>query len=140
MSPEDIFLPAIALILWTLIYTGFLGYYRFKSAKDGSVDPRAFKTYKDTSSFTDTMLKMSNHYDNLLMMPMLFYVVVLMIYATNTVDNVFVGLAWLYVATRFVHSFIHLGKNNPIKRFMPFAAGVIILLVMLLKFAVGIAT
>lgn len=140
MTPEDIFLPAIALILWTLIYTGFLGYYRVKSAKEGVVDPRAFKTYKDTSSFTDTMLKMSNHYDNLLMMPMLFYVLVLMIYTTNTVDSVFVGLAWLYVAARFVHSFIHLGKNNPIKRFMPFAFSIIVLLIMLLRFAVGIAS
>ena len=139
MSNEDIFLPAIALILWTLVFAGFMGYYRVKSAKEGSVDPRAFKTYKDTSSFSETMMKMSNHYDNLLMMPMLFYVLVLMIYATNIVDNIFIGLAWLYVASRFIHSYIHLGRNNPIQRFMPFAAGALILLVMLLKFAIGIA-
>lgn len=139
MSPEDIFLPVIALILWTLVYTGYMGVYRVRSAKEGSVDPRAFKTYADTSSFTDTMRKMSNHYDNLLMMPMLFYVIAIMIYVTKTVDGFLIGCAWLYVATRFVHSFIHLGKNNPIKRFMPFAAGVIILLVMLLKFGIKVA-
>jgi len=140
MSPEDIFLPVIALILWTLVYTGFMGVYRVKSAKAGHVDPRAFKTYADTSSFSDTMRKMSNHYDNLLMMPMLFYVIAMMIYVTKTVDGFFVGCAWLYVALRFIHSFVHLGKNNPIHRFMPFALSAVVLLVMLLRFGVKVAS
>ncbi|MBT8141074.1 MAG: hypothetical protein HKN88_04540 [Gammaproteobacteria bacterium] len=139
-ATEDIFLPAIALILWTLVYAGVMGYYRVRSAKEGKVDPRAFKTYADTSSFTDTMRKMSNHYDNLLMMPMLFYVIVIMVYITDSVDSVFIGLAWIYVGLRFVHSFIHLGRNNPIKRFMPFAGSALVLLIMLLKLAVGLAS
>ena len=140
MSPEDIFLPVIALILWTLVYTFCMGFYRVKSAKEGKVDPRAFKTYTDISSFSDTMRKMSNHYDNLMTMPMLVYVICIMIYVTKTVDGFLIGCAWLYVATRFVHSFIHLGKNNPIKRFMPFALSAIVLLVMLLRFRVKVAS
>ena len=128
------------MILWTLVFTGFLGVYRVRSAKEGKVDPRAFKTYADTSSFSDTMRKMSNHYDNLLMMPTLFYVISIMIYVTKTVDGFFIGCAWLYVLARFVHSFIHLGRNHPLHRFMPFALSVIILLVMLLRFGIKIAS
>ncbi len=139
MSPEDIFLPVIALILWTLVFTFFMGFYRVKSAKDGKVDPRAFKTYADTSSFTDVMRKMSNHYDNLLMMPMLFYVICLMVYVTKTMDGFFIGCAWVYVALRFIHSFVHLGRNHPLHRFLPFGLSAIVLLIMLLRFGIKVA-
>jgi len=140
LSPEDIFLPAIALMLWTFVYTAVMGIYRVKAARDGAVDYRIFKVYRNKEGMTDSMLKMSNHYDNLMTMPILFYVLVIMIYVTQRVNEVFILLAWGYLITRIIHSFIHLGKNHPLKRFFAFGSGVVILLIMLLKWAVSIAT
>jgi len=139
LSTTDIFLPVIALILWTLVYAACMGIYRFRAVKEGAVDPRIFRTYRDKSGMTDTMLKMSNHYDNLLQMPIVFYVVCILIYVTQRVDEVFIVLAWLFLAARVVHSFIHLGKNNTLYRFLSFGISVLILLILLIRWAVKIA-
>jgi len=85
------------------------------------------------------MLKMSNHYNNLLQVPILFYVICILIFVTQRVDEVFIGLAWLFVITRFVHSFIHLGKNNTLHRFLIFGLGVLLLMILLMRWAIGIA-
>lgn len=133
--PEHIFFPVITLILGTLIFTAFMGITRVKGARSGNVDYRIFKVYRNKENMPDTMLKMSNHYDNLMTMPILFYLIVTMIYVTQNVDNAFVFLAWAYVITRLVHSFIHLGQNHPLKRFFAFGAGVMILLAMTIRLA-----
>jgi len=132
---EHIFFPAITLILGTLIFTAFMGITRLKAARSGDVDYRIFKVYRKKENMPDTMLKVSNHYDNLMTMPILFYLIVTMIYVTQNVDNAFVFLAWTYVITRLVHSFIHLVENHPLKRFFAFGTGVIILFAMTIRLA-----
>jgi len=132
---EQIFYPVIALILGTLAFTAMMGLTRLKAARSGHVDYRIFKVYRNKENMPDTMLKISNHYDNLMTMPILFYLIVIMIFVTENVDKAFIILAWSYVATRLVHSFIHLGQNHPLKRFFAFGTGAIILFAMTIKFA-----
>lgn len=132
---EYIFFPMIALMLGTLVFTAIMGITRVKAARSGGVDYRIFKVYRNKENMPDTMLKMSNHYDNLMTMPILFYLIVIMIYVTQNVDKAFVFLAWAFVITRLVHSFIHLGQNHPLKRFFAFGTGVIILFVMTIRLA-----
>jgi len=137
---EHIFLPVITLILGTLVFTAIMGITRLKAARSGTVDYRIFKLYRNRQNMPDTMLKMSNHYDNLMTMPILFYLIVTMIYVTHNVDNIFIILAWVYVATCLVHSFIHLGQNHPLKRFFAFGIGVMVLLAMTIKLAFLLVT
>ena len=66
---------------------------------------------------------------NLLELPMLFYVGSLMFFVTGKVDGVALGVAWTYVALRFVHSAIHLTYNNVRHRLIPFAASNVVLIV-----------
>jgi len=132
---EHIFFPVVALILATLVFTAFMGITRVKAARTGGVDYRIFKVYRNKENMPDRMLKISNHYDNLMTMPVLFYVIAIVIYVTDNVDKAFLILAWLYVLTRIVHSFIHLGKNHPLKRFFAFGIGVMILLAMAIRLA-----
>lgn len=49
---------------------------------------------------------------NLLEVPVLFYVVAFMAYLSGLVNEVTVGLAWAYVALRFVHSGIYFTYNH----------------------------
>ena len=137
---EHIFFPVITLILGTLVFTAMMGITRLKTARSGAVDYRIFKLYLNRQNMPDTMLKMNNHYDNLMTMPILFYLIVTMIYVTHNVDSAFIIMAWIYVATRLVHSFIHLGQNHPLKRFFAFGIGVIVLLAMTLRLALLLAT
>ena len=140
LEPNHIFLPVIALILGTLVFTAIMGITRVKAARSGDVDYRIFKVYRNKENMPDMMLKISNHYDNLMTMPIVFYLVVTIIYVTQNVDNIFIYLAWAYVATRLVHSFIHLGQNHPLKRFFAFGTGVMILLAMTIRLALSLAT
>jgi len=40
LSTNDIFLPVIALLLWTMVFGAFMGIYRFRAVKEGKVHPR----------------------------------------------------------------------------------------------------
>ena len=50
-------------------------------------------------------------------------------------DGVYLGLAWAFVASRYLHSAIQLWRNYVPHRFLAFAAGLLILLIMWLRFA-----
>jgi hypothetical protein len=58
--------------------------------------------------------------------------------ATGRADAVQVGLAWVFVASRYAHSFIHLSYNNVLHRFAAFAIGLLILLAMWVRFGLQV--
>ena len=62
-------------------------------------------------------------YMNLLELPLLFYVACLLMIATGRLDSVQVSLAWLFVATRYVHAVVYIGFNYVPLRFAAFAGG-----------------
>jgi hypothetical protein len=68
----------------------------------------------------------------------LFYLLTVLAIMTRHADVVFVVMAWLFVVTRLVHAYIHTSTNYVPHRFNAFAAGVIVLLVMWIIFAVRI--
>ncbi|MEE8076849.1 MAG: MAPEG family protein [Candidatus Binatia bacterium] len=45
---------------------------------------------------------------NLFELPVLFYAGCIVAFVTGTVDTLLVGTAWLFVLTRYVHSYFHL--------------------------------
>lgn len=51
-----------------------------------------------------------------------------MFYATGRTDEMAVWLAWVYVALRFLHSFIHLTYNNVLHRLSAFAVSNFVLI------------
>jgi len=57
---------------------------------------------------------------------------------TRHADFLFVIMSWLFVLTRLVHTYIHTTSNYVRHRFNAFAAGVLILLIMWIIFAVDI--
>ena len=67
------------------------------------------------------------HVQNHFEVPPLFYVVLLFLYVTGSVTPLSVALAWLYVALRCLHSFIHLGTNDVRRRLQAFAASGLVL-------------
>jgi len=61
------------------------------------------------------------NFADLLEMPLLFYVICLMLYVGHRVDTTFLGLAWVYVALRALHSAVHLSYDNLRHRMALFA-------------------
>jgi len=59
----------------------------------------------------------SDNLRNLFEIPVLFYAVVLYLFARNQVDALYVDVAWLFVAFRAMHSAVHCTFNLVILRF-----------------------
>ncbi len=55
--------------------------------------------------------KASNNYVNLFELPVLFYAVAAFALITRMVDVYMLGLAWVFVLSRVVHSIVHLTTN-----------------------------
>jgi hypothetical protein len=76
------------------------------------------------------------NFADLLEMPVLFYVICLMLFVTNRVTELFLYLAWIYVALRVLHSLIHLTYDNLRQRMALFALSNLVVIVMWVFFFV----
>lgn len=68
-------------------------------------------------------------FNNLVQVPVLFYVVCLLMMVQGQTDSVQVTLAWMFVILRVIHGLILLVWNHVPWRFTSYAAGVITLIV-----------
>jgi hypothetical protein len=82
--------------------------------------------------------QIANAFHNQLETPILFYAVVAFLMITSQVNVVFVVLAWLFVAARLYHAYIHTGPNKQPHRSYAYLAGSFVLLVMWVLFAIRI--
>lgn len=82
--------------------------------------------------------QIANAFHNQLETPMLFYVLAAFLMITSQVDLLFVVLAWLFVAVRLVHAYIHTTSNRQPHRMYCFVLGSGILMLMWVLFALRI--
>ena len=80
----------------------------------------------------------ANTFANQFELPVLFYVLTGLALATRKADLAFVVLAWIFVASRFVHAGVYLTSNHVPHRFWAYAVGFFVLLAMWILFAVRI--
>jgi hypothetical protein len=121
MQPSAIVFPAIAMFFLTSGMIGLLAVRRLTAVRRGEISLAYFKLY-NLGMQPDSLQQIGRHVQNHFEVPPLFYVVVLFLYVTGTVTALTVGLAWVYVALRVVHSLIHLGSNDVNLRFTAFGA------------------
>ncbi len=118
-----------ALLLWT-------GSRRLRAVKARDVRPRDVSMGE--KSWPAPAQQAGNTFSNQFEIPVLFYVLVILAIITRKADLVFVVLSWVFVLTRFAHAGIYLTTNYVPHRFGAYVAGVIILAVMWIVFAVRI--
>jgi hypothetical protein len=81
----------------------------------------------------------ADHYRNLFEMPVFFHALCLALLTTELVGPGIVVAAWVYVALRVVHCWIHLTYNRVRHRMRVFATSTTLLLAMWVAFAVQLA-
>ena len=121
MNQAAILNPVIALAMLTFAVLLLIPYQRFKATfflKQVVVDDFKFGESKNVPPGVSIP---NRNYMNLLEIPMLFYVVCLVMFVTQTVTLVALNLAWAYVALRSVHSVVHLTYNKVVHRLTLFA-------------------
>lgn len=115
MNQTHILFPMICLVL----ITGGMGVAmlaaRYQAVREGNIGIAYFK-YNRGGKPPEYLLKITQHFDNLLETPMLFYLSVIVIHILEKVDLIYIGAAWLYIAARIAHAWIHLTSNNVLQR------------------------
>ena len=75
-------------------------------------------------------MQASDNFKNLFEVPVLFYALCAVLASAQDVSPLFVVGAWVYVALRCIHSFIHLTYNRVTHRFAVYALSTVILLML----------
>lgn len=130
MKPTDIFLPALALMLWTLLVLLQVPIRRFTAYFRQRVGPQDFQ-YGESANVPADVALPNRVFMNLVEVPVLFYALVFIAFSSNQVNAVSVGLAWLYVALRLAHSLIYFTYNHIVHRFAVFAVSNLVVLAMI---------
>ena len=136
MSIQAVLGPVFAQILLTFVLFFWMGRERFAAAGRGEVS--ANRGSPRTFGWPEKAQKVSDCFHHQLELPLLFYALVPLAIISRKADLLFVAMAWVFVALRYVHAFEHTGVNLLKRRFRLFAAGAIVLAAMWLIFALRI--
>jgi hypothetical protein len=136
MTQTAILYPVFVQVLLTFVLQLWMRRERLGAIKRGEV------SFKDISlrqpNWPSRVTQISNAFHNQLETPVLFYAAVAFIMITSQVDIVLIVLAWLFVAARLYHAYIHTGPNKQPHRFYGYAASSVVLMAMWLVFAIRI--
>jgi len=133
----NILLPVFTLFLLTVVCAFRLGYLRYTAVRRGEVDARYFRLYRDYEE-PEKLRVHSRHLVNLFETPVLFYIIAIIALVTGQGGLLPVVLAWIYVALRYAHSWVHLTSNNVLSRFRLFALSMFVLVVLWLTVFTGL--
>jgi len=128
MSFVTVMLPLFVEVLLTfalLFWSGALrsGDLRARAVKPEEIGLRELNWPQRTA-------QVSNAYSNQTELPTLFYTLTILAYFTHHAGTLFVVLAWIFVAFRLAHAYVHVTSNVPSLRGMLFGFGAIVLAVM----------
>lgn len=116
--------PAAAMVFYIFLIGLFNFRTRKNGVKSGSIKLGYFKTL-DTQTYPipEYVARVARHYDNQFELPMLFLVTCAFGQFLPVNNPMIVIVAWLFVVSRAVHSYYHLGSNHILKRALAFFLG-----------------
>jgi len=136
MTVQAILLPVFALVLLAFLLLGELGRRRGGAMKSG--ETRLAGAALDQDVWPPGPTQCANSFRNQFEIPVLFYALVAFAMFTRKADLLFVVLSWVFVVSRYIHAGIHITSNYVRHRFLAYALGVFVLVVMWVVFAVQI--
>lgn len=138
MARNLIFFPLLAQIALTVAVYFWLGVVKARATQRGEVDALRRALHRD--AWPDHVIQVSNNIDNQFETPVLYYALLLVLWAIPAVDIYALLLAWGYVATRIVHVYVHLGSNYVPLRRRVFSIGVVCLIGLLVLCVRGVVS
>jgi len=136
MTMQMVLAPLFVQVALTFGLLVWMAYARTSSVSRGETKMRDIALGEPAWPAKPTQI--SNCYDSQFQLPLLFYVLVILAWITRHADVIFVVMAWLFVLLRVAHAYVHTTSNRVPTRFRMFAAGMFVLLLMWIIFAVRI--
>jgi hypothetical protein len=125
---KPLLVPLLAQVILTFTVMIIMYRRRVMEMKTKRIHPQRTKTRSVAHGVLSDSESAADNYSNLLESPILFYVAILLTLILMVQDSIIVLLAWTYVASRCVHSFIHITYNHVMHRFSAFAFSSFVLL------------
>ena len=135
MNQTAIFWPMMAHVLLVFIIYAMLGLRRKAAVTSGSAKVSQFR---ENQVEPPQSLFVRNALANQFELPVLFYAVCLALQASGAVDALTLSLAWLFVVSRYVHSFIHVTSNRIRHRQPAFVVGFLAVIALWVLLAVNL--
>lgn len=121
-------LPMLIQMLMSVGLLYWLAYGRVTSIKKAG----GIAGLRKAGGFADKVVNRGDNFKNQFELPVIFYALCLLFITTNSSTYVVVGLAWVFVASRSLHTFIHVTKNKIFPdRFLAFVIGAVSLTAMI---------
>ena len=136
MSIQAVLLPLFVEVALTFVLLYWMAYQRTSALKAGEINARDVDLRQP--NWPPHIAQVANAFHNQLELPMLFYVLTILAWITRHADLVFVVLAWVFVASRLVHAYIHVTSNHVRRRGPVFGVGALVLTIMWAIFMIRI--
>jgi hypothetical protein len=133
MPQNAIFVPMGVLAFWTFAVLLLIPFRRFRAAFAGKVSRDDFK-YGESGNVPGEVSIPNRAMMNLLELPVLFYIVCLMFFVTQSVTPMAFQVAWAYVGFRLAQTIVHLTYNNVFHRLTMFAISNFVLVTLWILF------
>ena len=135
MNQKLILLPLLAQVLLTIIVSLRMVTARVNEMRHKRIHPQKIATTTGAAQQLSDSLKISDNFSNQFETPVVFYTLIILLYVTNMANTMFMILTSVYVVLRYVHSYIHCGTNDVMRRFYVFVASAVLLWVSWALFA-----
>lgn len=136
MQVYPVLLAVFAQVLLTFAVMFGMMATRVGVLNDKSVHPRDIALGQP--GWPEQPTKFANAFRNQFELPVLFYVLCILAIITRQADFLFVVLAWIFVAMRYVQALIHVSYNNVLHRGGAYGVGAIVLVIMWALFAIDV--
>lgn len=138
MDPSRaIYLPALAMVALTLAVWLRMYATRIAEMKRERIHPQAVATSAQAAArLQDT--RAADNFRNLFELPVLFYLALVVAATTGQATPLVLGLAWLFVLLRVLHSAIQCTANRVMRRFQAYLAGGIALWALWIVLGIGL--
>ena len=141
MPQSQIFGPFLACMMLTLAVWIYMYVRRIHFLQVNEVDPRDLERPGALAEITPAPVSNpSDNLKNLFELPVLFYALCLYLFATQQVDAIHVGAAWVFVGFRVLHSAVHCTFNRVMVRFTLYAISALALWCIFVRALIGHAT
>ncbi|MBM7045001.1 MULTISPECIES: MAPEG family protein [Rhizobium] len=126
MTGYEMFWPMVAHAVLVFILYALLGWRRRVLVNDGRIKPSQFRENHAADEPAESLV-VRNNIANQFELPLLFHACCIVLYVTQADNLPAVILAWLFVATRYAHAFVHVTSNSLRYRSPLFAMGYVVL-------------
>jgi hypothetical protein len=128
MSIQAVLLPLFVQVVLTFILLFWMAGVNTAAVRGGAVRWQDIALREPNWPARNRQIQ--NAYHNQLELPTLFYVLTILAIITRHADLLFVILAWVFVALRCLHAFVHVTDNYVPRRGAVFGAGCVVLAAM----------